>query len=219
MTTKKLQPTAGKMLQVEKAFYDHGYGELSMRGLAKACDLSARALYYYFGNKEEAFRASCRFRNGMALNNCFVAARRRWGEGRDALDIVTEIIDIRYGDTRRMANVSLHLVELNAETFKRCNDIVTEFSILFESALAKFIVEIQDAGLLQLRADVAPEQIARALANGARGVNQSLPSAAPDALTALYREMCRFILYGGAEFSARGLVPKRAPQRAENARH
>lgn len=218
MAKKKLHPTPSKMLQVERAFYDHGYSELSMRGLAKACDLSTRALYYYFSNKEEAFRASCRFRNELALNTCFAAARRRWDEGGDALDIVAEIIDIRYGDTRRMANASQHLVELNAEAFKRCNDIITEVALHFETALAKFVVELQDAGLLQLRADVAPEQIAQALANGARGVNQRLPPAAPEALASCYREMCRFILFGGAEISAARRPPKRRPEkRAEGA--
>ncbi|HLJ72679.1 MAG TPA: helix-turn-helix domain-containing protein [Roseiarcus sp.] len=216
---KKLQPTLSKMLQVERAFYDHGYSELSMRGLAKACDLSTRALYYYFSSKEEAFRATCRFRNELALNTCFAAARRRWDEGGDALDIIAELINIRYGDTRRMANASQHLVELNAETFKRCNDIITEVALHFEAALAKFIIEMEEGGLLQLRADATPEQLAQALANGARGVNQRLPPAAPDALASCYREICCFVLFGGAEIAAANQPPRRqAPKRAGDPR-
>jgi len=61
---KKLQPSHAKMLLVERAFLDHGYG-LSMRALAKACDLSPRALYYYFSSKEDASRAMTRWRNGV----------------------------------------------------------------------------------------------------------------------------------------------------------
>ena len=45
-------PTHARMLQLEKAFLDHGYSELSMRGLAKACDLTTRALYYYFRDRK-----------------------------------------------------------------------------------------------------------------------------------------------------------------------
>src|ERR1700676_2166196 len=118
MTTKRSQPAPALMLQVESAFAAQGYSELTMRGLAKACDFSTRALYFYFSNKEEAFRAMVRFRNDLALRTGFAAGQKRGAAGGDALDIVATIIDVRYGDTRRIANASPHLVELNAEVFK-----------------------------------------------------------------------------------------------------
>ncbi len=139
------------MLRVESAFPAHGYSELTMRGLAKACDFSTRALYFYFSNKEEAFRAMVRFRNDLALRTGFAAGQKQRADGGDALDILTAVINIRYGDTRRIANASPHIVELNAEVFKRCNDIVTEVALFFEAELGKLIVELQDAGLLRLR--------------------------------------------------------------------
>ncbi len=192
------------MLRVESAFAAHGYSELTMRGLAKACDFSTRALYFYFSNKEEAFRAAVRFRNDLALGTGFAAGREQWAAGGDALDILAAVINIRYGDTRRIANASPHLVELNAEVFKRCNDIVTEVALFFEAELGKLIVELQDAGLLRLGADVTPDRAARALANGARGVNQRLPPVAPKDLARNYREMCSFVLYGCAEIPTKG---------------
>ena len=221
MSSKKLQPTAAKMLQVEKAFFDHGYGELSMRGLAKACDFSTRALYYYFSSKEEAFRAAVRFRNELALSSCFAAGGRVRADGGDALDIVTEIINVRYGDTRRLAHTSRHLLELNAEVFKRCGDIVVEVALRFEAELARLLDELAAAGLLQFRADVNAAQLAEALANGARGVNQRLPAVAPDALAGRYREICRFILYGGAELarSPEGGKRRATDRKLENARN
>lgn len=197
--TKRLQPSPGLLERVDDAFLRHGYGALSMLGLAKACNLSARALYYYFPNKEKAFRAAVQYSNDVGLNAGFAAGREKWANGGTALDVLSEILSVRYGIVRRKANASPHVVELTAEVFKRCNDIVTAVALYFEAELAKVIVELGDARLLALRADLTPDQAARALANGARGVNQRLPPLGPDDLAEGYREMCRFILYGCAD--------------------
>jgi len=196
---KRLHPSPALLERVDNAFLGHGYGALSMLGLAKACDLSARALYYYFQNKEEAFRASVQYGNDVALNASLAAGRAQRARGGSALDVLSEILITRYGIVRRKANASPHMLELNAEVFKRCNDIVTAVALYFEAELAKVVVELQQARLLALRADLTVEQAARALANGARGVNQRLPPVAPDDLAESYREMCRFILYGCAD--------------------
>ncbi len=111
-------------------------------------------------------------------------------------------MNIRYVDTRRLTNASAHLVELSAEVFTRCNDIVKDVAIFFEAELAKLIVELQAAGLVRLRPEVTAEQLAQALANGARGANQRVPAVAPKDLAVRYGEMCRFILYGCAEIPA-----------------
>jgi hypothetical protein len=44
----------------------------------------------------------------------FEAGGKRREAGGDALDILSDIIDVRYGDIRRIANASPHLIELNA---------------------------------------------------------------------------------------------------------
>lgn len=185
----------------------HGYGALTMRAIAKACGFSTRALYFYFSNKEEVFRAVVRFRNELALSTGFEAGRRSREAGGDALDILSDIINIRYGDTRRLANASPHLIELNAQVFTFCNDIVTEVALIFEADLAKVIAELGDAGLLRLHPGFTPEQMAQALANGARGVNQRLPPIPPRDLARSYHEMCGFILRGSADIKARPLSP------------
>src|ERR1700743_1811664 len=101
MSKRKSEPAPALMLQVEKAFTTQGYAALTMRALAKACDFSTRALYFYFGNKEEAFRAVIRFRNELALRTGFEAGGKSGEAGGDALDILSAIINVRYGDTRR----------------------------------------------------------------------------------------------------------------------
>ncbi|MEW6437553.1 MAG: helix-turn-helix domain-containing protein [Pseudomonadota bacterium] len=194
-----MRPAPALLQRLEAAFLSHGYSALSMLGLAEACDVTARTLYNYFSNKEEAFRAAVLYRNEMALSRGFAAGREQWSKGGSALDILAAILDVRYGDTRRLANVSPHLVELNATVFQRCNDIVTTVAVSFEADLAQLIIELQEANLLRLRAGVTPDDAAQALANGARGVNQRLPPVPAASLSARYREMCQFILYGSAE--------------------
>jgi AcrR family transcriptional regulator len=210
MANKQLQPTPVLMLKVEAAFLAHGYHTLTMEKLADACNFSRRALYFYFGSKADAFRAMCRFRNDLALTTGFETGRKRWSEGGDALDILSSIINIRYGDTRRIANASPHVIELNAEIFTRCIDIVRDVAIYFEAELAGFIMELRDAGLMRLRPGVNAVQLARALADGARGVNQRLPPVPPRELAVRYRDMSRFVLYGGTETPS---VRKRAKPR------
>jgi AcrR family transcriptional regulator len=190
------------MLRVEQAFMDHGYSGLSMIGLAKACDLTARTLYNYFSNKEEAFRGICRFRNDLNIQRGFLAGAGVQAQGGSALDILSEIINIRYGDTRRIANASPHLIDLNAEIFKRCNDIVTEVALTFEDELSKVVADLENTGLLKRRDDVTSQQLSRALCNGARGVNQRLPPSPPSQLAGNYREICQFVLSGGVEWLA-----------------
>jgi AcrR family transcriptional regulator len=211
MASKKLQPSPALLLQIETTFLAHGYKALTMERLAEACNFTRRALYFYFSNKAEAFRAIVLFRNEEALRTSFAAGRKRWSDGGNALEIISEIINIRYGDTRRLGNASKHVVELNAEVFTRCNDIVRDVALAFEDDLAKLVIELQGAGLLQLRADVTAEQLSQALANGARGVNQRLPAVAPDELANRYRDMCRYILYGCAEMTTK--IESRKPRK------
>lgn len=202
MAGKKLHPSPALLFQIETTFLAHGYKALTMEKLAHACNFSRRTLYFYFGSKAEAFRAIVLFRNEVAHSTSFAAGRKRWSDGGNALEIISEIINIRCGDTRRLANASKHVVELNAEVFTRCVDIVRDVALIFEADLAKLIIELQSAGLLHLRPDVTAEQFSEALANGARGVNQRLSAIAPEELANRYRDMCRFILYGCAQIPA-----------------
>jgi AcrR family transcriptional regulator len=198
MAKKTMQAGRDLLLRVERAFLDHGYSELSMIGLARACELSPRALYYYFSGKEEAFRAAVQFRNSEAIGAALAAGRTLRATGGGALDILAKIMDARYGETRRALNLSPHIVELNAEAFKRCQDNMIASAIHFQKELSDLIVDFQAAHLLRVKDGVAPEQIAQALADGARGVNQRLPPIASDALPLRYRDMCAFVLYGSA---------------------
>ena len=62
MSKKMIKPGPDLLKQVNQAFLDHGYSGLSMVALARICGFTQRALYYYFSNKEDAFRAMMAFR-------------------------------------------------------------------------------------------------------------------------------------------------------------
>ncbi|WP_164738525.1 TetR/AcrR family transcriptional regulator [Aquabacter cavernae] len=186
------------MLQVSQAFLRHGYGKLTMVELAKECGFTRRALYYYFNSKEEAYRATVRHGNAQGIQLGFEAGERIRRDGGSAVEIISEIMNIRYGTTRRIVQSSPHTVELNAVAFMTSRDIMIEFAISFQDDLERLIISLAEDGLLRLTGALSPKQIAQALADGARGVNQALPPPPLADLSERYRLMCQTILFGSA---------------------
>lgn len=203
MSKKMIKPGPDLLTQVNQAFLDYGYGGLSMVGLAKACGFTQRALYYYFSNKEEAFRAVIAWRHVEDVALALEAGRSVRAKGGGALDIFATILDVRYGETRRRVTASPHTVELNAEAFRRCRDLMIKSAVSFQADLEKMVIELQAARLLKLNGEFTAAQIAQALADGGRAVNQALPPIARDGFSARYRQMCAMVLYGCA------VMPKR----------
>lgn len=168
--------------------------------LAKECDLTRRALYYYFSSKEEAFRAMIRLENSEALEAGHRAAQKALEKPRaTALDAIAEWIDARYGNTRRNLSTSSFAKDINDAAFRVCGDVLNEFSKRTHDELAKLLRDLQDQKLLRLERTITAPAVARLLADGARGVNQARPPVSNSALPQRYREMCNAILYGCAK--------------------
>jgi AcrR family transcriptional regulator len=198
MSKTMIKPGPDLLQRVSQAFLDYGYSGLSMVTMAKACGFTQRALYYYFSNKEDAFRAMIQFRNDEAMGQARDAGQAVRAKGGSALDIIAEILDIRYGNTRRMVIPSPHTVELNAEAFKRCRDLMVQSAIAFQAELEELIVDLEKSRMLKLNGHFTAAQIAQALADGGRAVNQGLPPIAAEDLSGRYRQMCEMVLYGCA---------------------
>jgi hypothetical protein len=88
-----------------------------------------------------------RFRNELALRTGLEAGRKRREAGGDALDILSDIINIRYGDTRRLANASPRLMELNAQVFTFCTDILAGGQLVGEVLANTYREDLARAGL------------------------------------------------------------------------
>lgn len=203
MARKMINPGRDLLRRVSQAFRDYGYSGLSMVVLAKACGFTQRALYFYFSNKEEAFRASIADRNEELIQLALEAGQSIRSNGGSALDILSTILDLRYGETRRLLTTSPHTVELNAEAFKRCRDLMIHSATVFQADLENLIVDFQNSRMLKLNGRYTAAQIAQALADGGRAVNQSLPPIAAADFAGRYRQMCEMVLYGCA------VMPKR----------
>lgn len=209
-----MQPSDEMMERMRQAFYEHGFRELSMGGLAAACGYTRRNLYNYFSNKNDAFRALIQHTNLDQGRRGIEAGRALLAGNASALDVVTEILVIRYVTVRRRMNRSAHAVEINAEAFRLCHDIMIRSAAVFANALKNVIVDLERAGRLRLNAGVSPAQLAQLLGDGVRGINQSLPPVASEALPARYRQMCQAILYGSATATA-AAAPRKAVRRAK----
>ncbi|MBR0753883.1 TetR/AcrR family transcriptional regulator [Bradyrhizobium jicamae] len=203
MSKKMIKPGPDLLAQVNQAFLDYGYGGLSMVTLAKTCGFTQRALYYYFGNKEEAFRAVIAWRHVEDVGLAFEAGRAVRAKRGGALDIIATILDVRYGETRRRLTHSPHTVELNAEAFKRCRDLMITSAVTFQNDLETLILDLEASRLLKLNGRFTAAQVAQALADGGRAVNQALPPIAREDFTARYRQMTAMVLYGCAAMPRR----------------
>ena len=206
-----LNPSPALLESVRRAFHANGFAALTMEEMAGECSLTRRSLYNYFHSKGDAFRVYIDYNNGRAIKLGFEAGASVKAEGGDAVDIMTAIMNVRYGDTRRSVETSPHLVELNAVAFSLCRDIMITYASRFHEELGALIVALGDEGYLKLRDDFPPEAVAQALANGARGVNQTLPPAPLETLEQRYRDMCRAVLFGAV--GPAGDTTKRKPRR------
>ena len=193
-----MQPSGEMMERVRDAFLDYGFRALSMGELAEACGYTRRNLYNYFSNKEDAFRTLIAFTNSEQGRLGIEAGRRLFDRNANALEVVTEILVVRYATIRKLLSGSPHAGEINNEAFRLCHDIMVQSAGVFTNALKGVIVDLQKAGRLQLDAGISAAQLAQLLGDGVRGINQSLPPVAAEALPGRYRLMCQAILYGGA---------------------
>jgi len=206
MSKTMIKPGPDLLQRVSQAFLDYGYSGLSMVTMAKSCGFTQRALYYYFSNKEDAFRAMIRFRNDEAMEQAREAGKAVRAKGGSALDVIAEILDVRYGNTRRRVILSPHIVELNAEAFKRCRDDMIRSAVAFQAELEQLIVDLEKSRMLKLSGRFTPAQLAQGLADAGRAVNQALPPIASEDFSARYRQMCEMVLYGCAA------MPKAVPK-------
>ena len=195
--------------RLRQAFLDVGYERMTMSGLAGLCGVSRRALYHHFSNKEEAFRHWLDFYGEESIARGLAAGRAALEQGGSAVDVITEVMNVRYGDARRRLSRSPHALEINDQAFRRARDIMVGAATDFQAKLADLLVELQRHGLLQITDGVTPVTLAQMLSDGARGTNQSLPPMPVDTLPARYRAMTAAILFGVAAEPARQKKPVR----------
>jgi AcrR family transcriptional regulator len=209
-TRVMMQPSSEMMERVRTAFYAYGFRELSMGGLASACGYTRRNLYNYFSNKESAFRTLIQHTNAEQGQRAIDAGRALLDQGASPLDVVAEILIVRYVPVRVRASKSPHAREINNEAFRLCHDIMVRSATVFTNALKNVIADLEKSGRMQMKPGVSHLQLAQMLGDGVRGINQNLPEVAASSLPGRYRLMCQAILFGGATETAAAAARKTA---------
>ncbi len=184
---------------ITQSFLDHGYEAMTMSKLAKYCNITRRGLYHHFSSKEEAFRAMVDQNNAHTRQNSIREGGQLFSAGSNVLDIVTAVLDVRYGDTRRKLVLSPYALEVNDYAFRLCRPAMIEAAALFQADFAALLEQTMANGLLMLRPSISIETLVQLLCDGARGTNQSFFAPEPAEIAARYRAMSQAILYGCAE--------------------
>lgn len=183
------------------AFRKDGFGQVTMIGLADACNLTRRALYNHFSSKEDAFRGAIRWNHVREIRAGWQAGQAKLAEGGSALDVIVAILDARYGEAQRHLELSPHSSDLNVEAYRRCRDILEESAVVFQMGLAEVVVDLEKRDLVRLQPHQTAGAAAQLIADGARGVNLALPNQPANTLPERYRAMCAALIYGFAESS------------------
>lgn len=189
------------MERLRKAFDDYGYERVTMGTLADACEVTRRTLYNHFHNKEDAFRGMLQWLHVREVADGLAAGRGVMEAGGSVLDAMVAVMDARYAVTRRRLETSPHAIELNYTAFRRFNDVISASAVSFQAEMTLFVEELIAGGRLRLRPGITPAELTQLLADGARGVNQSLPAKPAAGLPGRYRVMFAVILRGATEDS------------------
>ncbi len=184
--------------RLRQAFLDHGYEQMTMSGLAQLCGFSRRALYHHFSSKEEAFRHWLDFYGRESIAEGIAAGRAAMETGGGTVDVLVDVMNVRYGDARRRLSRSPHALEINDQAFRRARDIMIGAAVDFQAKVADLLVELEARRLIVLKPGVTPETLAQSLCDGARGTNQALPPIPIDELHLRYRQIIEAILFGAA---------------------
>jgi AcrR family transcriptional regulator len=193
-----MTPSLELLGRVTKAFMDRGYQHMTMVALSESCGFTRRSIYNYFANKDEAFRAMFRQYNLDSIDRAWTHVFELRKSDASVLDIVTGLIDVRYGDTWRLLATSPHGAEIKGTAFAICIDIMIELAVDFQRDVEHLIDELAAEGRLSMKPAFTAAQLSQMLTDAARGVNQVYPTADVSDLKAQYRRTCEAILYGYA---------------------
>ena len=187
-----------------EAFLDNGYTAVTMTDLAAAVAVTRRTMYNHFKSKEEALRLAIEALNAEANAAAMAKAWDGVEQRREIVDLFVDVLDSRYGVTRRRLARSAHATDLNAQALGRCSDLMVAAAIDFQQKLAALIETLEARGLLRLKPGIRPDDLAWLLADGARGINQSLPPVEATGLYGRYRVLVEALLHGVAAASGPG---------------
>jgi AcrR family transcriptional regulator len=184
------------VFRITGIFLQHGCDAMTMSDLARHCGMTRRGLYHHFSSKDEAFRETIRLGNERTRRESLREGERLIAEGAGLLDVVTGVLDVRYGETRRTLATSPFAQEVNDYAFRICRPVMFEAARLFQADFVTLLAGMLAERGVELKAEMKVESLVQLLCDGARGTNQSFHVATPENIRDRYREMSKAILFG-----------------------
>lgn len=149
-------------------FARYGYRRTSLGDIAEEAGLSRPALYHYFRNKDDVFRALSQRINRGVTEAVTAAAARREGDTQTRL---FETLEARVGWAFDLLHVSEHGRELVDEKNRLCGGAGAEFNARFAGLLAQVLAEGEARGEISLTSiGMTPDAAARFLMDSVEGV-------------------------------------------------
>jgi AcrR family transcriptional regulator len=142
-------------------FARYGYRRTSMDLLAQAADMSRPALYQYFRNKEEIFRAGVEWALGRAAQKAERAVSSTASTEQRVREILDAVLDLYVGNTA----TGEHFHELLGEVYSRTADLWAAFEGRMLAALRAALDSDADSG-----ASISIEDVAIVLFYGVKGI-------------------------------------------------
>jgi len=167
-----------------------------MSELAQLCGVTRRALYHHYSNKADAFRCVMRAYGDDVVELGLAAGWSQLRQGGSAVDVLTDIFDVRFGEARRLLATSPHAAEIFDQAYRLARDIMVEQATYFHAELETLIVAMEQKKLLTLNPGIIPGELASLLTDGARGAHHRLPPIPLGELSAHNRRILSVILYG-----------------------
>ncbi len=191
-----LSPREYLLTRADKVFNAFGYRRTSMGEIARVAGVSRQGLYHHFPNKPELFAAVIDMVHADTISRSLMARDAARARGADFQEVITAMLDARFGELLRAVMASPHHDEILEEISKRCADIVTVHAVQFHKMLVEAIEDEIALGRLRLAEDVPPGELALALATMARGINIKQPPPDPKSVRDDYARHTRLILNG-----------------------
>jgi len=184
------------ILAAEKVFNDFGYRRASMADVSRIAGVSRQGLYHHFRNKSELFAAVIGKAHAGTVDKSIQAREAARARGADYEEIVTAMIDERFGQMLRDLQKSPHSVEIFEEAMKRCADIILEQNIRFHKLLADLTESEMKARRLTLAQGLSADILLNAFVTMARGVSLMQPPADPANLREEYARHIKLLMHG-----------------------
>ncbi|MEW2134841.1 TetR/AcrR family transcriptional regulator [Streptomyces sp. NPDC005435] len=149
-------------------FARYGYRRTSMDTLARTVDMSRPALYQYFRNKDEVFRAAVEWTLNRAAEHAELQAHSTTPIEKRLQSVLDAVLDLYAGSPR----TGEHFHELLGEVYSRTPDLWTAYEVRVLAALQAVL----DSGTTG-QTLVPTEDVAVVLLYGAKGIGIEARSA------------------------------------------